>query len=149
MFDMAGGTAAVYLGAEYYEIQYSALVDAQSEAGLVGGSAGNSAAGYRDVTAYMAEAVFPVTEWMEISAAIRADDYSDFGSASSPRLGVAVAVPGYEQLRFRASWGEGFRAADLSDLYGATSFSASGGTDFWACEQTGQSPSHKKTHHIL
>ena len=140
MFDMAGGTAAVYLGAEYYEIQYSALVDAQSEAGLVGGSAGNSAEGYRDVTAYMAEAVFPVFDWMEISAAIRADDYSDFGSASSPRLGVAVAVPGYEQLRFRASWGEGFRAADLSDLYGATSFSASGGTDFWACEQTGQDP---------
>ena len=51
----------------------------------------------------MAEAVFPIFEWMEISAAIRADDYSDFGSASSPRLGVAIAVPGYEQLRFRAS----------------------------------------------
>jgi iron complex outermembrane receptor protein len=140
MFGMAGGTAAIYVGAEYYEIKYSALVDAQSEAGLVGRSAGNSAERYRDVTAYMAEAVFPILEWMEVSAAVRADDYSDFGSATSPRLGINVAVPGYEQLRFRASWGEGFRAADLSDLYGATSFSASGGTDFWGCEQTGQSP---------
>ena len=25
MFDMAGGTAAIYLGAEYYEIKYQAL----------------------------------------------------------------------------------------------------------------------------
>jgi iron complex outermembrane receptor protein len=140
MFEMAGGTAAVYLGAEYYEIKYQALVDAQSEAGLVGGSAGNSARGYRDVTAYMAEGVFPVLDWMEISAAFRADDYSDFGNATSPRLGVNVAIPGYEQLRLRASWGEGFRAPDLSDLYGATAFSASGGTDFWGCQQTGQDP---------
>jgi iron complex outermembrane receptor protein len=140
MFDMAGGTAAVYLGAEYYEIKYSALVDAQSEAGLVGGSAGNSAEGYRDVTAYMVEGVFPILDWMELSAAFRADDYSDFGNATSPRLGINVAIPGYEQLRLRASWGEGFRAADLSDLYGATSFSAATGTDFWGCEQSGQSP---------
>ena len=140
MFDMAGGTAAIYLGAEYYEIKYSALVDAQSEAGLVGGSAGNSAEGYRDVTAYMVEGVFPVLDWMEISAAFRADDYSDFGNATSPRVGINVAIPGYEQLRFRASWGEGFRAPDLSDLYGATSFSAEGATDFWGCEISGQSP---------
>jgi len=140
MFDMAGGTAAIYLGAEYYEVKYSALVDAQSEAGLVGGSAGNSAEGYRDVTAYMVEGIFPILDWMEISAAFRADDYSDFGNATSPRVGINVAVPGYEQLRFRASWGEGFRAPDLSDLYGATSFSASSGTDYWGCELAGQSP---------
>ena len=140
MFDMAGGTAAIYLGAEYYEIKYQALVDAQSEAGLVGGSAGNSAEGYRDVTAYMVETVFPVLDWMEVSAAFRADDYSDFGNATSPRVGINIAIPGYEQLRLRASWGEGFRAPDLSDLYGATSFSASGGTDFWGCEQNNQSP---------
>ena len=140
LFDMAGGTAAIYAGAEYYEVKYSALVDAQSEAGLVGGSAGNSAEGYRDVTAYMIEAVAPVFEWLELSAAMRWDDYSDFGNATSPRLGLNAAVPGYEQLRFRASWGEGFRAPDLSDLYGATSFSASSGTDYWGCEQSGQSP---------
>ena len=140
MFDMAGGTAAIYLGAEYYEIKYSALVDAQSEAGMVGGSAGNSAEGYRDVTAYMIEGVFPILDWMELSAAFRADDYSDFGNATSPRVGINVAIPGYEQLRFRASWGEGFRAPDLSDLYGATSFSAESATDFWACEQINVSP---------
>ena len=43
MFELSGGTATAYAGIEHYTINYAALVDAQSEAGLVGGSAGNSA----------------------------------------------------------------------------------------------------------
>ncbi|HIG60411.1 MAG TPA: TonB-dependent receptor [Gammaproteobacteria bacterium] len=140
MFEMGGGTAAAYLAAEYFEIDYAALVDAQSEAGLIGGSAGNSAEGYRDVTAFSAEAVFPVTDWLEIDAAVRVDNYSDFGNATSPRIGAAMKVPGYEQIALRASWGQGFRAPDMSDLYGLTSFSASSGKDHWGCEQVGQDP---------
>ena len=61
---------------------------------MVGGSAGNSAEGYRDVTAYMVEGVFPILDWMELSAAFRADDYSDFGNATSPRVGINVAITG-------------------------------------------------------
>jgi iron complex outermembrane receptor protein len=140
MFEMGGGTAAAYLAAEYFEIDYAALVDAQSEAGLIGGSAGNSAEGYRDVTAVSVEAVFPVTDWLEIDAAVRADNYSDFGNATSPRIGAAMKIPGYEQIALRASWGQGFRAPDMSDLYGLTSFSASSGKDYWGCEQVGQDP---------
>ena len=140
LFEMGGGTAAAYLAAEYFEIDYAALVDAQSEAGLIGGSAGNSAEGYRDVTAVSVEAVFPVTDWLEIDAAVRADNYSDFGDATSPRIGAAMRIPGYEQIALRASWGQGFRAPDMSDLYGLTSFSASSGKDQWGCEQVGQDP---------
>ena len=140
LFEMGGGTAAAYLAAEYFEIDYAALVDAQSEAGLIGGSAGNSAEGYRDVTAVSVEAVFPVMDWLEIDVAVRADSYSDFGDATSPRIGAAMTIPGYEQIKLRASWGQGFRAPDMSDLYGLTSFSASSGKDYWGCEQVGQDP---------
>jgi len=134
MFDLPGGTATTYIAAEYYEIDYTALVDAQSEAGLVGGSAGNSAAGYRDVTAFSAEAILPVTDWLELDAAIRYDKYSDFGNATSPRLGATMRVPGFDALKLKASWGQGFRAPDLSDLYGATSFSAEAATDSYGCQ---------------
>ena len=137
LFDMAGGTAIVYAGVERYDVRYVALVDAQSEAGLIGGSAGNSAAGDRDVTAFFAETILPVTDWLEISAAVRRDKYSDFGSATSPRIGFAMSVPGYEQLRVHGSWGKGFRAPDLSDMFGATAFSAERAIDYWACEQSG------------
>ena len=98
-FELEGGMSTFYVAAEYYEIDYAALVDAQSEAGLVGGSAGNSAEGYRDVTAYSMEAIFPVNDNLEVTAAVRYDDYSDFGTATSPRIGVNFVVPGYEQVR--------------------------------------------------
>lgn len=140
MFDMAGGTASSYFAAEYYEVDYAALVDAQSEAGLVGGSAGNSAEGYRDVKAFTVEAILPVADWLEIDAAIRVDEYSDFGNATSPRIGAVMNVPGFEQVTLKASWGQGFRAPDLSDMYGLTTFSAEGATDYWGCQQNGVDP---------
>ena len=127
----------MYVAAEYFKVDYSALVDAQSEAGLVGGSAGNSAEGYRDVSAASAEAIFPITDWMEIDAAVRYDDYSDFGSATTWRLGGIFEIPGVESLKFKASAGTGFRAPNMSDLYGATAFSAEFATDYYGCQLNG------------
>ncbi|MEC7663681.1 MAG: TonB-dependent receptor [Pseudomonadota bacterium] len=137
MFDMAGGTASSYFALEQFEVNYAALVDAQSEAGLVGGSAGNSAKGNRSVTAFAAETILPVTDWMEIDAAVRYDQYSDVGSAVTPRVGVTAQIPQVPALTLRASYGEGFRAPDLSDLFGATAFSASGGIDYYGCQIQG------------
>jgi iron complex outermembrane receptor protein len=140
LFELSGGTASAYVAAEYYTVNYAALVDAQSEAGLVGGSAGNSAEGYRDVTAFAAEAIFPVTDYLELDAALRYDEYSDFGNATSPRLGATLEVPGVDGLIVKASYGQGFRAPDLSDLYGATAFSAESAVDNYGCQLAGQSP---------
>lgn len=137
MFEMDGGTAASYFAIESFDVKYAALVDAQSEAGLVGGSAGNSATGKRSVTALSAEAIFPVNDWLEIDAAIRYDDYDDFGKATSPRIGATFTM--IPKLTLKASYGQGFRAPDLSDLYGATSFSAETATDYYGCEQVGTS----------
>jgi iron complex outermembrane receptor protein len=140
LFELSGGTASAYVAAEYYTVNYAALVDAQSEAGLVGGSAGNSARGYRDVTAFAAEAIFPVTDYLEVDAAVRYDEYSDFGNATSPRVGATLEVPGVDGLVLKASYGQGFRAPDLSDLYGATSFSAEFAIDNYGCQLAGQDP---------
>ncbi|MDX2427470.1 MAG: TonB-dependent receptor [Xanthomonadales bacterium] len=144
MFEMNAGTATAYISAEYFEIDYAALVDAQSEAGLVGGSAGNSAEGFRDVTAFAFEAIFPIAEWMELDTALRYDNYSDFGSAWSPRIGAIMHIPSYEPLTFKVSWGQGFRAPNLSDLYGATAFSAESATDNWGCSLAGQDPCNSR-----
>ncbi len=140
MFEMGNGTATAYVSAEYFEIDYAALVDGQSEAGLVGGSAGNSATGQRDVTAVAFEAILPIADWLEIDGALRYDNYSDFGSAWSPRVGAIFNIPSYEPLTFKMSWGQGFRAPNLSDLYGATAFSAESATDFYGCALVNQSP---------
>ena len=144
MFSLPGGKATAYLRAEYFKIDYQALVDGQSEAGLVGGSAGNSAAGKRQVHALSAEAIFPIQTWFEVDAALRHDNYSDFGSATSPRIGVTMWIPGFEQLKLKASWGKGFRAPDLSTLYGVTAFSAEAATDNYGCQLSGLSPCPSK-----
>lgn len=144
LFSMEGGDATGYVGAEVYKIRYAALVDAQSEAGLVGGSAGNSATGDRIVRAVYGEAIFPFTSWASVNAAVRYDKYSDFGSATSPQIGATVYIPGMEQLKFHASWGKGFRAPNMSDLYGATAFSAEAATDYYGCQQNNIDPCPSK-----
>ncbi len=137
MFEMAGGTASSYFAIESFDVNYRADVDAQSEAGLVGGSAGNSAQGSRSVNAISAEAILPVTDYLEIDLAVRYDDYDDFGSEVSPRVGATFTM--IDNLVVKASYGQGFRAPDLSDLYGATSFSAESATDYYGCQLDGVS----------
>lgn len=51
---------------------------------------------------------------IEIAAGVRHDEYDTFGSHVSPRIAAAVLIgPG----KLRTSWGEGFRAPSLTELY--------------------------------
>lgn len=126
--DFFGAGNAIFLvGAEAFTIDYQNKYDSQSEAGLVGGSAGNSSSGDRDVAALFMEAVLPITDQIEVNAAARYDDYSDFGTNVAPSLSVSYAVTDTVSLRARA--GKGFRAPSLSQLYGPTTFSAEYATD--------------------
>jgi iron complex outermembrane receptor protein len=142
LFEAPAGTVTAYVGAEYFEIDYAALVDAQSNTlWLVGGrgfNANPSMSGYRDVTAVFAEAVAPLFDWWEVDLALRYDDYSDFGSSTTPRIGTVLHVPGYEDVRFKASWGRGFHAPELADLYGPDidSIMYTGG-DYYGCQLNG------------
>ena len=133
--ELSGGTASAYVGVEHMEVEYASVVDAQSEAGWIGGSSGNSAQGNRDLSAVFTEFLLPVTDQIEVNMAVRYDDYSDFGSATSPKVGVNYAP--IDNLTLKASWGQGFKAPALSDLYGVTSFSAEDATDYVYCANNG------------
>jgi iron complex outermembrane receptor protein len=133
LFD--AGDVIMVAGAEQFTMDYQNLYDAASEAGLIGGSAGNSSAGDRDVTALFFEAVIPVADGVILDAALRSDDYSDFGSQISPSLGIDWAMN--EDLAFRARVSKGFKAPALSDLYGPDTFSAEDATDYKSCDDNG------------
>lgn len=126
--EISGGAIAHYFGAEYMEQTYADIYDAQSEAGLIGGSAGNSAAGERDITAFFYEAVLPVTDDVEVNIAARYDDYSDFGDNVAPKISVRWQAT--EDVVLRASYSEAFRAPGLDELHAATSFSAEDAIDY-------------------
>jgi len=121
------GEAIALVGAEYTEISYQNQFDPASEAGLIGGSAGNSSAGDRDFTSLFFEWLLPVTETSELNIAGRYDDYSDFGDAFSPSISYNINV--LDNLSLRARWGQGFKAPALDDLYGPTTFSAESAYD--------------------
>jgi iron complex outermembrane recepter protein len=133
--ELPAGTLSWYLGAEALQYKYEANVDAQTAAGDVIGSSGNGSSGDRDVYALFAESIIPVTEDLELNLAYRFDDYSDFGSATTPKVALRYQVA--DDVVLRASWGQGFRAPSLSDLYAADSFSADKATDYHYCDVLG------------
>lgn len=131
LFEMGGGTAAMVVGAEYREEYYQDNYDPLSESGQIVGSAGNSAAGSRDVTAAYAEMLFPVLDNFEIGLAARHDRYSDYGSDTSPK--VSFRYQPLDSLTLRASYGEGFRAPTLDILTQKDTYSATFTSDPATC----------------
>ncbi|PKI17096.1 TonB-dependent receptor [Colwellia sp. 12G3] len=131
LFELPGGDAAHFVGIEYFDTTFSEVYDAQSEAGLIGGSAGNSAGGDRQVFALFYEAALPITDTVEMNIAARYDDYSDFGGNVSPKVNIRWQA--LDSLVIRASYSESFRAPQLDRLYAATTFSADTGTDYPFC----------------
>ncbi|WP_333606515.1 TonB-dependent receptor plug domain-containing protein [Arsukibacterium sp.] len=131
LFEMAGGFAQASVGMERREEFYADIYDSQSAAGLVGGSSGSSAGGSRSVNAAYFEALLPATDDLEVSLAGRMDNYSDYGSDFSPKVGVKYTA--MDGLLLRASYGLGFRAPTLDILTQATSFSADSVSDPVTC----------------
>lgn len=133
--EIAGLPIRHYFGGERQEIQYFSTVDAQSEAGLVGGSSGNSSGASRDVTSFFYEGAAALGETVDVNVALRYDDYSDFGNETSPKISLSWRP--MDSLLVRASYGQGFRAPTLAELTQADSFSASFSTDYVACRADG------------
>jgi len=138
MFETKVGPVQWFFGGEYREEDYADQYDSLSEAGQIGGSAGNSAAGTRDITSFFFESLVPVMDNLELSFAGRYDDYNDYGSDFSPKVSVRFEpADGYV---LRASYGEGFRAPALNLLSAKDSFSADSVNDPQSCVNQGQDP---------
>ena len=135
LFDMDGGTAVAIVGGEWRDIFYSDQYDSLSEGGVIGGSAGNSSGGTRQVKAAYVEAVFPVQDNLEVTTAARYDSYNDYGSDVSPK--VSVRYNPMDELVLRASYGEGFRAPSLDILTQKDYFSADSVRDPQHCVAVG------------
>ncbi len=131
-FEMSSGFAQAFVGVEYRKEDYEDKYDSLSEAGQVGGSAGNSSGGTREVTAAYFELLMPVMDNLEITVAGRQDDYSDYGSDFSPKLSARWVVN--DDITLRASFGEGFRAPSLDILTQLDSFAADSVNDPQSCE---------------
>ena len=134
-FELGSGFVQWAAGAEYRDESFDDLSDAQSVAGNVIGSAGGNAGGERDAFAFFTEWLIPLHQTLELTAAVRYDEYSIGGDATSPQL--ALKYTPFDNLLLRASWGEGFRAPDLNALFAAPAQSFEFTQDFVACDAAG------------
>src|SRR5262249_6530163 len=89
--------------------------------------------------AVFAEFNVPILKGLEATAAVRYDHYSDFGSTTNAKI-LARWKP-IQSLLFRASWGTGFIAPSLTQLFGlqTSGVSSPGLTDPIRCPVTGSS----------
>ncbi|WAH61484.1 TonB-dependent receptor [Pseudomonas silvicola] len=110
------GPAALAIGGEYrkeefhqdYE-QFAAQVQS------LGVDPNAAVSGDRSVQAEYAELNVPVLDSLELSAAVRHDKYSDFGSTTNPKYSFRFQP--FKELVLRGAYSEGFRAPSLYELY--------------------------------
>ncbi len=73
-----------------------------------------SYSGKRDITAAFAETLLPVLKQLELSAAIRVDNYSDAGSSWTPKAGAKWKP--LDSLAVRGTVSRGFRAPSFPEV---------------------------------
>ena len=136
-WDLPGGPIGLAAVAEFEQQEF---FDRRDQITLLGDASdgGSAGGGERDRSAVGLEVSFPVLETVEVSAAARWDDYDDdseTGSAVSPM--VALTWRPLDNMLFRGSWGETFRAPDLQRLFGSTTRAFTTVDDTVVCEALG------------
>ena len=125
LFELPAGPLQIALGLEHRQTKGSFQPDAIVAAGLSSDIPAQPAAGSIDVDEAYVEFNIPVLKDMpfakelSFSVAGRTFDYSTSGSDSTVKAG-AVYRPTDEVL-LRASWGQGFRAPSIGELFGSAS----------------------------
>lgn len=118
LFEIGGRPVGFVTGFEYRDDRLTYELDAQSVAGNVFGSAGSNSGGERAHYGVYFESLVPILETLSLTLAGRYDSYNDVGSKFSPR--VSLEFRPLDSLLLRATWGKGFRAPTMDDLYGAS-----------------------------
>ncbi len=133
--ELSGGPVSWAFGLEYEDTEYQSDFDAIANAGGIDGSAGGAdVMGARTRFSAFGEALIPLLSNLEVDLALRYDDYNDFGDEVSPKIGVAYRP--VDQLLIRGTYGEGFRAPDMDQLYSPQSQSFNGAIDTLGCSTT-------------
>lgn len=121
LFDLPGGAIQVALGADYRKETYSfngspAAVNGQPDIFNVAFDNVNALTPKnRTVKAVYGEVLLPVFDMLEVTGALRLDDYSGFGTTINPK--VSVKFRPADWLMFRGSYNTGFRVPAFNQIF--------------------------------
>ncbi|HEY7378957.1 MAG TPA: TonB-dependent receptor, partial [Steroidobacteraceae bacterium] len=116
VYVLPAGPLAVAVGAEARREALDIVFSPEATSGdILNLPQSQSTAGSRTVGAVFAELNVPIAKAFEAQLAVRYDHYSDFGGTTNPK--VAVRWQPTRAWLVRASYGIGFRAPTLPDLW--------------------------------
>ena len=134
LFELPAGAVAAVVGAEIRRESGFTNPDPLTVAGQVlGDNAATPTNGGYDVKEYYGEALIPLladmtmVQMLELSVSSRYSKYSNFGSTNNPS--VKLSYRPVDELLVRASYGEGFRAPSIQELYQGQNDSRPAATD--------------------
>ncbi len=136
LFDLEAGAVAFAIGTEYrYESGYF-NPDPIVVAGESTAAQQDPTDGSYSVISFFQEVSVPFTDKLTGEFALRFDDYSTFGNASTWKIGLTYEAT--DDLMLRTVAATGFRAPSVSELYGGNSGSFDYLVDPWKNSQDPQ-----------
>lgn len=139
VMQLSAGPLSVAVGAEFRKETYNFGSSVALQQGDVSGYGGNflPVDKSRNVSAAFGEVSVPIVKGLDADAAVRYDNYQGVGSSTTPKIGLRWQPT--SSILVRGSYGKGFRAPSLADLYSANtqSVTPTGLTDSLRCPTTG------------
>jgi outer membrane receptor protein involved in Fe transport len=118
-WELPGGSMGWAVGYEYRKEQFTFVPDSGKQKDEVTGNTGAGTDGSYKSDSIYGEILLPVfdngTQSLDITAGMRYDDFDTFGSESTHQVGVELYL--MEDLKFRATSGEVFRAPSIGEAF--------------------------------
>ncbi|MDB2386513.1 TonB-dependent receptor [Shewanella sp.] len=133
---LSGGDIGLAFGADYRDVNYLDRSDPASIAGEIIGGAGSNGGGGSTNTGLFLELALPILDNLDVDLAIRHDvaDW-EIDDAAETTYSARLGYRPIDSLLLRASYGTGFKAPDLDDLFLASSQGVNNGVDTLLCNQ--------------
>lgn len=126
LFNLPAGPVSIAVGSEYRKEKYADIPANILSSGDVLGSGGDlqPVDASRRVFAAFSELSIPIVKNLDAGIAVRYDHYNDFGSTTNPK--VTLRFQPVPEVLLRGSFGTGFRAPTLPELFQGTTQTNSG-----------------------
>ncbi|WP_269533818.1 TonB-dependent siderophore receptor [Chitinimonas sp. BJYL2] len=136
LFDLPAGAVGFAAGLGYFDETYTDTPDPLQSAGALFQDPQLAFVNKgRDNTYYFGEVNVPVVQGLDFGVAVRQDKYTEFKSPVTST--VSLRYQPMTQLLLRASYGEGFKAPTLRQLYATPTSGFPAARDFQGCALRG------------
>jgi iron complex outermembrane receptor protein len=109
---LAGGNIAVAAGMQHRTESFSYSPDPLDESGI-GNAPDSPIAGGQDVDALFVEGILPISDTLEVQAAVR---YEDYGTVDTTDPKLAIRYQATDSIGIRGSWGSSFQAPSVRQM---------------------------------